>query len=64
VLLQAHLVPRFLAVWGIVGYAVLAVGGMLEILGYGVGLALSAPGGLFELVVGVLLVAKGSLPPC
>lgn len=59
VLLQARLVPGFLAVWGLVGYASLAAGGMLEVLGYGVGLALSAPGGLFEVAVGVLLVVKG-----
>ena len=59
VLLHARLVPRFLAVWGLVGYAILAAGGMLEFLGYGVGLAMSVPGGLFEVALGALLVAKG-----
>ena len=59
VLFRAVLVPRFLATWGLVGYAIFAVGAMLEILGYGVGLALSVPGGLFELVLGVLLIVRG-----
>lgn len=45
--------------WGMVGYAILAAGGMLEVLGYGVGLALSVPGGLFEVALGVLLVVEG-----
>jgi hypothetical protein len=58
-LLRARLVPRFMAIWGIVGYVIFAVGSMLEILGYGVGLALSVPGGLFEIALAVLLIAKG-----
>jgi hypothetical protein len=32
---------------------------MLEILGHNVGVALSIPGGLFEIAFGVLLIAKG-----
>ena len=59
VLLQARLVPKFLAVWGMVGYAVVAVGMVLEVLGYGIGPALWIPGGLFEVALGVLLVARG-----
>ncbi|MEV7907914.1 DUF4386 domain-containing protein [Streptomyces anulatus] len=59
VLLRARLVPRFMAVWGLVGYAVFLVGAILEVLGYGVGVALSIPGGLFEIGLGVLLVVKG-----
>lgn len=59
VLLQERLVPRFLAIWGLVGYAVFLVGSMLEVLGYQVGLVLSVPGGLFEVGLGVLLIAKG-----
>jgi Domain of unknown function (DUF4386) len=65
VLLKAGLVPGFLAVWGIVGYAVHGTGTVLEIvtdarlLGVPVSDVLSAPGGLFEIVLGVLFVAKG-----
>ncbi len=53
------LVPRVLAVWGVVGYAIFLSGAVLEILGFGVGLILSLPGGLFEIAVGIWLLAKG-----
>ena len=65
VLLKAGLVPGFLAVWGTVGYAVHGTGTVLEIvtdahvLGLPVSDVLSAPGGLFEVVLGVLFIAKG-----
>ena len=59
VLLLARLVPRFMAIWGLVGYALLGLGAGLEVLGIGVGLVLSVPGGLFELALGVLLIARG-----
>jgi hypothetical protein len=65
VLLKAGLVPGFLAVWGIIGYAIHGTGTVLEILtdahplGVPVSDVLSAPGGLFEIVLGVLFIAKG-----
>jgi Domain of unknown function (DUF4386) len=58
-LMRSALLPRFLAVWGMVGYAVLALGSVLELAGYGVGLTLSAPGGLFEVAAGSYLLVKG-----
>ena len=58
-LFRSRLVPGFMAVWGLVGYAVFLAGSMLEVLGYGVSLALSVPGGLFEIALAVLLIAKG-----
>lgn len=63
-LFRARLVPRFLAVWGVVGYAVFFAGAVLELMGFaGWGLPLSIPGGLFELVFGVWLIAKGFTQP-
>jgi len=62
-LLQAGLVPRPLAAWGVAGYAFLAAGGLLELTGRDVGLLLSAPGGLFEVALGVQLVARGFRTP-
>ncbi|GAA4288336.1 DUF4386 domain-containing protein [Georgenia daeguensis] len=59
VLLRARLVPRLLAVWGMAGYAIVALGMSLDVLGYGVGLMMWIPGGLFEVVLGVLLLARG-----
>ena len=63
VLLRARLVHRAVAVWGVVGYAVFLLGAALEVLGYGVGVALSVPGGLFEVALGVLLIVKGFAAP-
>lgn len=62
VLLRAGLVPRPLALLGLLGYAALLAGSVLEVLGYAVGTALSVPGGLFELALGVLLLARGFTP--
>jgi Domain of unknown function (DUF4386) len=62
-LLRAGLVPRFLAVWGLAGYAVFVAGSVLEVLGYGVSLALSVPGGLFELALAAFLLARGFPAP-
>ena len=58
-LYRARLVPRFVAVWGLLGYAVIFVGMLSEILGSGLGLASSIPGGLWEVFMGVWLIVKG-----
>ena len=58
-LYKAKLVPRFLAIWGLVGYAIIFVGMVSEIMGSGLGLASSIPGGLWEVFIGVWLIAKG-----
>lgn len=61
-LLRTALLPRPLALWGMVGYAIFALGGVLELAGYGGGLVLSAPGGLFEVAAGSFLLVKGFRP--
>ena len=59
-LFRTRLVPRFLAVWGFIGYACFAVGNLLELSGVaGAGLVGAIPGGLFELTFGVWLIARG-----
>ena len=59
-LFRTGLVPRFLAVWGFIGYACFAVGNLLELFGVaGAGLVGAIPGGLFELTFGVWLIARG-----
>jgi hypothetical protein len=68
-LFTARLIPRPIAVLGLVGYAALTVGVPLDLLGildmnHGAGLVLLAPGGLFEvLALPVWLIAKGFKPP-
>lgn len=59
VLRRASWLPGWLATWGLAGYALLALGAVAELLGLGVGLALSIPGGLFEVVFGVMLLYRG-----
>src|SRR3954465_15819016 len=59
-LFRTRLVPRFLAVWGFLGYACFTGGTLLELFGVaGAGLVGAIPGGLFELTFGVWLIARG-----
>jgi hypothetical protein len=53
------LIPRPLAVWGIVGYATILCGSVLEVLGFNLYSIHTIPGGLWELFIGVWLIAKG-----
>jgi len=62
-LYKAKLVPRILAVWGLVGYAIIFVGMLSEIMGSGLGLASSLPGGLWEIFIGGWLIVKGFNTP-
>jgi hypothetical protein len=61
---RARLVPRPIAVLGVVGYPALFVGCVLTAFGvgdvlHGPGSVALAPGGLFELVMPLWLIAKG-----
>ena len=58
-LYRARLVPRLVAIWGLVGYAIIFCGMVSEVMGSGLGLASSIPGGLWEVFIGVWLIAKG-----
>ena len=64
-LFVSRLVPRPIAVLGLIGYAALSVGVPLDLLGVidmneGPGLALLVPGGLFEFVLmPIWLIVKG-----
>ncbi len=56
---RAQLVPRLLAVWGLIGYAILLLGSVLQVLGFNLNSIQAIPGGLWELFIGVWLIAKG-----
>jgi hypothetical protein len=59
-LFRTGLVPRFLAVWGFIGYACFAGGNVLELVGVaGAAMVAAIPGGLFELTFGIWLIARG-----
>jgi hypothetical protein len=62
-LYRARLVPRPLAIWGLIGYAIIFCGMLSEMLGSGLGLLSSLPGGLWEVFIGVWLIAKGFNAP-
>jgi hypothetical protein len=56
---RTQLVPRFLALWGLIGYAILLLGSVLQVLGFNLNSIQAIPGGLWELFIGVWLIAKG-----
>lgn len=55
----SRLVPRLLAVWGFLGYIVFMIGTTAEMFGYGIGVMLALPGGLFEIGLSLWLIFKG-----
>jgi hypothetical protein len=56
---KTQLVPRFLGIWGMVGYAVILVGSVLEVMGFNLSLIHTIPAGLWEVFTGVWLIVKG-----
>jgi hypothetical protein len=59
---KSKLIPRFLAVWGLVGYAVILCGSVVEVFGFNLLTIHAIPGGLWEVFIGVWLIAKGFNP--
>jgi hypothetical protein len=59
---KSKLVPQFVAIWGLIGYATILCGSVLEVLGFDMHLIHTIPGGLWELFIGVWLIAKGFNP--
>lgn len=56
---KSKLIPRLLAVWGLVGYATILGGSVLEVLGVNLNSVHAVPGGLWEVFIGVWLIVKG-----
>src|SRR5215203_4776804 len=59
---KSKLVPRLLSVWGLVGYAVILGGSVLEVIGFNLLTIHAIPGGLWEVFIGVWLIVKGFNP--
>lgn len=59
---KTNLLPRPLAVWGLVGYAIIFCGSVVELFGLNLMSIHAIPGGLWELFVGVWLIVKGFTP--
>ena len=62
-LYRAQLLPRWLAVWGLLGYAIILCGMVSAVMGSGLGDLSSYAGGLWEVFVGVWLIVKGFNAP-
>jgi hypothetical protein len=67
-LYQSNLIPRLLSVLGLIGYALLSIGVLLDLLGYfsmntDIGMLVYLPGGLFELFLPIWLFVKGFNSP-
>ena len=58
-LYQSKLVPRYLSIWGFIGYIVFISGTIFELFEYTIGVLLSIPGGLFEIFLSIWLIKKG-----
>jgi hypothetical protein len=61
-LFRTRLIPRWLAISGVIGYAFLMAGAIAEIFGIPIGLYLTIPGIFFELVLPFWLFFKGFQP--
>ena len=61
-LYRTQLIPRWLAVSGLIGYPILAAGTIAEIFGIHIGLYLTIPGFFFEVVMPFWLIFKGFKP--
>jgi hypothetical protein len=56
---KSKLIPQLLAVWGLVGYATILCGSVLEVMGFDLLSIHAIPGGLWEMFIGVWLIVKG-----
>lgn len=56
---RTNLIPRPLAVWGVIGYTIILCGSVLEILGFNLNSIQAIPGGLWEVFIGIWLIVKG-----
>lgn len=61
-LYRTQLVPRWLAISGLIGYPVLVAGAIAEVFGIQIGLYLTIPGFFFELALPLWLFFKGFQP--
>ncbi len=58
-LYKSKLVPRFLLIWGFIGYIIFISGTIFELFGCTIGVMLSIPAGLFEIFLSMWLIIRG-----
>lgn len=59
-LAKSEFIPRWLGLWGVVGYAIFGAGATLELFNVPAGVLLAIPGGIFEVAFAVFLLWKGA----
>lgn len=61
ILYRSHLIPRFMSIWGMVGYVTLLLGSISELFVHNdtIEIISVTPGGLFEIALSLLLIFKG-----
>jgi hypothetical protein len=61
-MLAKKLLPKWLGVWGIVGYVLLSAGSVLDLWGSTMSMYVIVPGGVFEVVFAFWMILKGVDP--
>ncbi|MEC0229972.1 DUF4386 domain-containing protein [Paenibacillus alba] len=62
-LYRSKLIPRFLSIFGFIGYVSLLTSALLEFFGHSAGMLLFIPGALFEIFFPIWLIVKGFNKP-
>ncbi|MEY3417763.1 MAG: hypothetical protein RL060_1875, partial [Bacteroidota bacterium] len=55
----SKIVPRWLSIWGIIGYVIFISGAFFALFGINIDVILDIPGGLFEIFLSFWLIIKG-----
>lgn len=58
-LFVSKLVPKWLSVWGLIGYVIFVAGALFALFGISIDVILDIPGGLFELFLSFWFIIKG-----
>ncbi|MEY5047821.1 MAG: hypothetical protein RLZZ175_1180 [Bacteroidota bacterium] len=58
-LLISQIVPKWLSIWGIIGYIIFISGAFFALFGISIDVILDIPGGLFEIFLSIRFIIKG-----
>ncbi len=58
-LFVSKIVPRWLSIWGIIGYVIFISGAFFALFGINIDVILDIPGGLFEIFLSIWFIIKG-----